>query len=49
VPLSAPAQVTALALDAGGAPLVNVTVAFTITAGPNAGLCGYSPYKVINL
>jgi RHS repeat-associated protein len=40
VPLSAPAQVTAMAVDAGGAPLVGVSVAFSVKAGPNAGRQG---------
>jgi hypothetical protein len=40
MPLSAPAQVTALALDAGGAPLVGVSVSFSVKAGPNAGQQG---------
>jgi RHS repeat-associated protein len=39
-PLGALAQVGAVALDAGGAPLVNVNVGFSVTAGPSAGQQG---------
>jgi RHS repeat-associated protein len=37
-PLSALYTATAAATDAGGSPLVGVTVAFTVASGPNAGL-----------
>jgi RHS repeat-associated protein len=40
VPLSALAQVTSRAVDAGGGPLAGVAVAFTVKAGPNAGRQG---------
>jgi hypothetical protein len=39
-PLGALYTATAVATDAGGAPLANVTVSFAVLAGPHAGITG---------